>query len=260
MSGSGADPWVGLSAELDLWHRAGRTATLWWRDDDAIAPSPALDRLLDIAHRNQVPVALAVVPKTATQALADRLANVETVDVLQHGWQHVNHADPGEKKMELGDHRSIEVVLSELTEGFGRLSGLFGPQFQPVLVPPWNRIGKAGGPSLADVGFRGISLFGPRADRRLNDLALTNTHVDPIAWRSHRGFAGIGTTMAALTTHLADRRTGRVDADEPTGLLTHHLDHDKETWDFVEKCVAILAEHQAARLVAAKDTFASGAS
>ena len=31
--------WPDLTAELDRWGEAGRTATLWWRDDDATAPS-----------------------------------------------------------------------------------------------------------------------------------------------------------------------------------------------------------------------------
>ena len=38
--------WADLDAELDRWKAAGRAATLWWRDDDATRPTPALDRLL----------------------------------------------------------------------------------------------------------------------------------------------------------------------------------------------------------------------
>src|SRR5438132_1435783 len=34
-----------LSLELHAWRRAGRAARLWWRDDDARARSPALERL-----------------------------------------------------------------------------------------------------------------------------------------------------------------------------------------------------------------------
>ena len=38
--------WAVLEAELDLWQAAGRTASFWWRDDDAVAATPALSRLL----------------------------------------------------------------------------------------------------------------------------------------------------------------------------------------------------------------------
>ena len=34
--------WLGVESELGHWQRAGRVATLWWRDDDAAAPTPAL--------------------------------------------------------------------------------------------------------------------------------------------------------------------------------------------------------------------------
>jgi len=62
--------WQALDAELDAWSAAGRTAELWWRDDDAIVPTPALDRLLDIRRRSGVPIALAVIPARAQATLA----------------------------------------------------------------------------------------------------------------------------------------------------------------------------------------------
>ncbi len=60
-----AADWADLVAELDRWGEAGRIATLWWRDDDAVAATPELATLLRIA--GGTPVALAVIP-----ALRDR--------------------------------------------------------------------------------------------------------------------------------------------------------------------------------------------
>ena len=39
-----------LRHEFDRVAEAGRRIDLWWRDDDAVTDSPALDRLLDIAQ------------------------------------------------------------------------------------------------------------------------------------------------------------------------------------------------------------------
>ena len=64
--------WDALDRELDAWRAAGRRATLWWRDDDACRDSPALQRLLDIARRNDVPVALAAIPAQLEPSLARR--------------------------------------------------------------------------------------------------------------------------------------------------------------------------------------------
>ena len=44
------DPWVELQAELDRWQEAGKTARFWLRDDDAIEPTPQLERFLVLAE------------------------------------------------------------------------------------------------------------------------------------------------------------------------------------------------------------------
>ena len=64
--------WPDLMAEFDCWEEAGKVATLWWRDDDAVAPTARLGRLLSTAPG--VPLALAVIPADAQQELAQWLA------------------------------------------------------------------------------------------------------------------------------------------------------------------------------------------
>src|SRR5471030_2384863 len=95
--------WEDLGLELDAWRARGRCAALWWRDDDAAEPTPALDTLIDLA--GEVPLALAVIPGRVVDGLADRIAPFRHIGILQHGWQHENHAARGEKKSELGAHR-----------------------------------------------------------------------------------------------------------------------------------------------------------
>jgi hypothetical protein len=63
--------WCDLVDELDRWEEAGRVAQLWWRDDDAVAPTPALDRLLDVAAG--IPLSLAVIPAEMVRELATAL-------------------------------------------------------------------------------------------------------------------------------------------------------------------------------------------
>ena len=40
--------WPQLDDELARWREAGRTAELWWRDDDAVDTGPELD--LSLIH------------------------------------------------------------------------------------------------------------------------------------------------------------------------------------------------------------------
>src|ERR1700752_5355387 len=91
-SAPGSTPWTDLGDELNRWEAEGRIATLWWRDDDAVAPSRRLDDLLTVA--GAVPVSLAVIPANAEPALAGWLERhaPTSVGVLQHGYQHANYA------------------------------------------------------------------------------------------------------------------------------------------------------------------------
>jgi hypothetical protein len=203
---------------------------LWWRDDDAADHTAELDRLLALQHETSVPVALAVVPALATPALASRLAGLSQVDVLQHGYAHLNHAPPTEKKVELGPHRPAMLVLGELGTGWLALERLLGPRALPVLVPPWNRIAPALVPTLPEIGFRGLSAFGPRRRTRLRSLVEVNTHVDLIDWKGSRGFVGAETALANMVNALAAARTV---AAEPIGLLSHHLAMDAKACDFL---------------------------
>src|SRR5436190_2689932 len=152
--------WPDLMAEFDRWEEAGKVATLWWRDDDAVAPTIRLDRLLSTA--SGVPVSLAVIPADAEHELAQWLAHYlrsapdASVAVLQHGWRHLNHSGV-RKKSEFPAERPTSEMASELAAGRERLSDLFGTRAQPVLVPPWNRFDDSLLGLLARCGLTGIS-------------------------------------------------------------------------------------------------------
>ncbi|MCH8999494.1 MAG: polysaccharide deacetylase family protein [Proteobacteria bacterium] len=250
--------WRHLSEELDAWAAAGLAATLWWRDDDAVEPSPELARLLALAVARDLPLALAVIPARASQALAEWLeAQPARAALLQHGYAHRSHAADGEKKAELGAQRPANVVLEELARGWGRMTALFGQTWAPILVPPWNRIAERLVPELAGLGFRGLSTLGPRAAAEpAPGLVQVNTHLDIMHWPPPRGFLGEAESLEILVAQLRARRLGEADAAEPTGLLTHHPAHDAPAWAFLETLLDRLAGHPAVRFVEAGEAFA----
>ncbi len=260
-----SDPWQTLERELDAWSAEGRRATLWWRDDDAVAQTPALERLLGLALRSGLPVALAVIPARLSRRLPDRLSRTAgLVTVLQHGYAHRNHAPAGEKKQELGGHRPAASVLEEMSRGAAMMDAAFGPCREagaeparlPVLVPPWNRIAEGYLPALSRLGFRGLSCHGARpAAQPAAGLIQTNSHVDIMRWQAPRGFLGEAEALGQLTEHLRRRRGGEVDAEEPTGLLTHHLAHDAAAWDFLARLTAELAARAEVEFLPAGEVF-----
>ena len=245
--------WRHLEEELDRWPPG--QATLWWRDDDATAPSPALDRLLALSDE---PIALAAIPAFAGPELAVQLAGHRRVAVLQHGFAHANHEAAGQRKMELGAARPARVVLDELAHGWRKLADLFAQQALPVLVPPWNRIADALVALLPGRGYCGLSAWGARPHSAPVGLLCVNTHIDIIAWRAGRSFIGPEAAIDQALRHFRSRREGAADLQEPTGLLTHHQAMGPAAFDFVAELLSCTARHPSARWCAAGEIFRPG--
>ena len=236
--------WDAFHAELDAWNNLDQVATFWWRDDDATHITPALEQLLDCA--GEIPLSLAVIPRGATPELARALDARPNTTVLQHGYAHINHAPKTEKKSEFGDHRPTDSMRRDLSAGFKRVGDLFGARFRPVFVPPWNRVTNKLLPLLPGIGFRSYSSYGAATQmvEEQKELTQINTHADIINWRHGRGFLGEAAALGLITTHLAHRRHGAVE-NQPTGLLTHHADHDNACWGFIEKLLRAIQNHPA---------------
>lgn len=233
----------GLVQHLDWFAERGLAVLVWWRDDDAVEPTPALERLLHIANTYEVEVALAVIPANATEALADRLSGERFASVLQHGYEHRNFQDKarGEKAAEFGRRRDPDEAIALLARGNRCLVGLFGPRFVPVMVPPWNRIAPRISARLAEAGLSGLSTFTqfhPRA------LVQVQTHVDMIKWKKERRFIGWHSAGLRFDYHLARRRTNPT---EPLGVLSHHLAQNDACFEFLERTFEILRAHPGAR-------------
>jgi len=242
--------WEDLQQELDRWHARDHNLAFWWRDDDAQTASPALDQLLELAGRFQMPLALAVIPAGADAPLERRLARESRVRVFQHGWDHKNHASPAEPA-ELSATRDAAQVRAELAEGRRRLSSLCGGRFLPVLVPPFNRLSRRLDPAIEATGFRYISSHG---DFGGLPLPSRNTHLDVIDWQTNR-VAEPAVIVRTAIVALKLRRYGLVRPGLPLGLVTHHLAHDGPVWSLIEEVLTRFTRHPAIRAPAIEEIF-----
>lgn len=215
-----------LEMELQNWQTAGRQPQVWWRDDDAVSLTPQLERLTQAASASGVEVLLAVIPAHADQTLADHVAQSTNLTPCVHGWSHTNHAPAGEKKCELGDHRALDAVLSDVSRGRQRLAHLFGARLAPVLVPPWNRMRADLAPRLGEIGIEAFSTF---THNRPFPQIQANTHVDVMDWKASGGAAGKEPDRI-LSELAAALSVSRTNGHYPVGLLTHHLVHDDAAW------------------------------
>ena len=191
-------------------------------------------------------MALAVIPSRINLELIDVLCKRPLITVLQHGYAHENHAVPGQRKLELGGTQTTAKIITDLERGYQDLTQHFAERFNPVLVPPWNRIDDKLLSCLSEIGFAGISTMKVRRKAYpAPGLLQVNTHLDPVNWRHKGGFIGVYPAIAILIQHLQARRTGYRDMDEPTGILTHHLVQNDAVWHFVEDLLRFLSNHPA---------------
>ncbi|MBB3950303.1 polysaccharide deacetylase family protein [Aureimonas jatrophae] len=245
------EAWAALDEALEKRARANGRLRLWWRDDDAVRWTPALARLVALAERFGAPLALAVIPAGLDPRLAGALRDAGgEIAVLQHGFAHRNAALPGGRAVELGGDRETPDLVRDLAMGRETLQAAFGPRFHPVMVPPWNRIEPRIAEALPDLGFRGLSAFGADAERRDGDVRVAHAHLDVLRWKGGAHFAGEAKLLAETRLWLEHPTKDRAAC---FGLLTHHLDHDEATWDFLERFLTHLLRH--ARPVSAAEVF-----
>jgi hypothetical protein len=73
-------------------------------------------------------------------------------------------------------------------------------------------------------------------------------------WQSRR-FAGLAAALDQLVAHLRARREGAVDADEATGVMSHHAYHDEDAWSFIAELIGRTRRHPAAAWLPAAQAF-----
>lgn len=206
--------------------------TIWWRDDDATEDTAALDRLLQLKRRWRVPLSLAVIPEKAQTSLAYAVQEKD-IDILVHGFAHVNHASPNERKAEFTLNRDIATMRNELAEGLAKLKRLL-PQALPVFVPPWNRFPNALMDELPRTGYGGVSAWGPESEgAKQNGLTIANMHIDLIDWRNGAAAKPFQTLKTELETRVASG---------PIGILTHHLQMQDAAFDALDRLFSVIAE------------------
>ena len=242
---------------FDMVAAENRTLSLWWRDDDAVAETPALDRLLALSQRHQAPVALATIPTRLERSLPERLAGLGGVDVLVHGFAHANHAPPGEKKAEFGPHRPLAARIAEAGQALAITRTAFGDQALAVFVPPWNRIAIDLTTALPGAGYAGLSAARSKGARHVEQgPQRVDIHIDPIAWHDGGSLAD----PALIIGNLDEALRADPAADVLIGLLTHHLVHDEAIWTFTEDLLDLAARHRAVRFCSAANVFCAKAS
>lgn len=228
-----------LGPELRLWSRAGRAPVLWWRDDDARAPTEALDRLLELSRRHKAPLTLASIASPHLAELVRRVESEADVEIAVHGFKHVNRQPPGAGYGEVAPEDSLEWVRAQLR---ATVMAFHRAGAQPTLfVPPWNNLAPQLTEVIKDSSITAISAF-DQDQGGSSGVERLDAHLDVLRWKGGGRFRGRWRFLSRMRRLLARRRLlGQW--DEPLGLLTHHLDHDAATWAFLDQFLGAFTIH-----------------
>jgi hypothetical protein len=236
-----------LRRALDGAAEQGRRVSFLWRDDDAVASTPALDRLIGLGEAHHAPILLAAIPAGIEPSLGRRLETAQGVGVAVHGLAHRDHAPVGEKPAEFGAHRPATDLLADAAAGL-RIARERLPAsiLLPVFVPPWNRIAPALAAALPDLGYCGLSAVpGPA----IPGLVRADATLDPVDWRGTRSLRD----PEVLLHDLADGISR--DPLRLVGLLTHHRVHDAALWTFVADLLSVMLAHPATEILSPRRVF-----
>jgi predicted deacetylase len=225
---------------------------IWWRDDDAQAWTPELERLCALRRTFGLPLAVAVIPAHADPAMLRRLSAEPKTEILVHGWSHTDKAGGERRKMELTGGLDLGETLARLSAGLASLRRL-APATLPVLVPPWNRIAPDVLAALPSLGFAGVSAW-REGLQATQGLTIANATVDLIDWRG----GGQMKSAACLHAEIASQRANAGAKGVRIGLLSHHLRMNSAGFANLEELLRTLSSCATVRWPAIRDIFGLG--
>ena len=224
----------------------------FFRNDDVGWEDARLFELVDVFARYEVPIDLAVIPKSVSPETAAGLGKVvaerpESLAIHQHGFAHVNHEQTG-RKCEFGESRSSELQHADIAAGKELLNDLFGPITDPIFTPPWNRCTASTAASLRDEGFTLLSR--DITARQFNTANLMELPVS-IDWFGHRKNVRltpneIGSSLGAAVTSQAS-----------VGVMLHHALVVDDEREMIGELLKLLSSHSQVRCRLMRDIVPS---
>lgn len=247
-----SDAWQSLREELQRWKEP---VNFWWRDDDAIADTAPLRKLIALQQDNgTIPLHLASIPQLLDTSLPALVGHSPNVWILQHGFNHQNNASADERKIELGGDQDESTLRSKLASGRETLLQNFSDRYLDILVPPWNRVNETALSAINSLHY--LALSGLGLDKKTVDKTpRLNVHIDIVNWKQRR-FVGTETCLENIVNQLTIRRTEAPHRHEPLGIMTHHLAHDDGCWGFLSDFLRLTTQHPCVRWIKAEQAIA----
>ncbi len=228
-----------LRPQLETLQAKGKTLSVFLRNDDGDKDEDTLRQLFDITLSRQVPLHVAVIPKTLTNAGVRLLRDIkhaqpELLELGQHGFQHLNHETTG-RKCEFGVSRSFEKQLNDIANGKKILEETLQEYFAPIFTPPWNRCTKDTLKAVEQLGFEIFSRDNSNPPATGYGFQEISTTLDFFTWKD-------GAKMKN-PKDLTEELIKQLNTNHPVGLLLHHKVMNAEDFAFLDELLAELKRY-----------------
>ncbi|MFQ5588405.1 MAG: glycosyltransferase [Nitrospiria bacterium] len=219
-----------LCSGLDALARENKAIRMFLRDDDADDDLEMLRSLFDVTLSASVPINLAIIPGTLSDAGIQLLDNhkhlhPDLFGLNQHGWRHLNHEKEG-RKCEFGPSRGFDSQFEDISRGKALLEKVFRDKFYPAFTPPWNRCTEDTFKVLHQLGFKVFSKDRGKMPVTGYVFQEISTTLDLYRWK---GNPAMKTPEEIVTTLLTQMRTL-----DPVGLLLHHKVMGADEFSFLD--------------------------
>jgi hypothetical protein len=216
--------------------------SFFFRNDDVGWEDARLFDLLDVFAQYEVPIDLAVIPKSISRPSAARLRKLgmerpESLSVHQHGFSHVNHEEIG-RKCEFGESRSFELQHADIAAGRELLNDLLGSITDPFFTPPWNRCTASTAVALQNEGFTLLSRDITAKQLNVPDLMELPVSIDWLGKRKN---------VRLTPNQIGDALSAAVSAEAPAGVMLHHALVDDEERKLIGELLKLLSSHSQVR-------------
>ena len=157
------------------------SARLFIRNDDVWTLDRKFRFFFEQAQDHGIPVVHAVIPGKMERGLIRFLCRAKEktprlLDIVQHGWCHVNHAVEVGTRYEFGPLRSMKSQREDIRKGQQKMRLAFGEYFTPAFVPPYHGYDERTLRVLHEEGFQVFSAGSRRAKKSKRCIELP-THV-----------------------------------------------------------------------------------
>lgn len=198
-----------------------KSARLFIRDDDVWTLDEKFRFFFDLAIDHNLPVVYAVIPAKMDKDLVRFLRRAKEkkphlLDIVQHGWRHLNHSANDKTKYEFGASRSVKSQHEDILQGLKKMRLAFGELFTPAFVPPYHGYDERTLRILQKENFRIFSAGSRRLGKKFQLVELP-AQISFSRYDKGRSSIHTATAMVGMLARDIYRRL-------VSGIVTHHAD------------------------------------